>query len=594
MTANGPASFLRPQHLDLLAYLLLNTGKIVTTDQIVDALWQQTAPQTAHRQIQNMLSALRRTLTVPQRTLATLERKPAGYQLRLDDGKLDLELFDTTLAAARSRTQPDGRAALLRQALDLWRGERALAGVHAPFATHWRAHLEEKRGTAWEALFDAELDRANHQGIIPELRAAVAVNPGRECLVAQLMTALYRGGRPADALQVYRQARYRMVQELGLEPGVSLRELQRLILLDDPSLHTRPSVATRSTTVEPSPHHGTSRPTLPVPAQLPPDVRAFAGRRAELASLDGLLRENGESPTAPTIVAITGTAGVGKTALAVRWAHRMCHLFADGQLYVDLRGYDPEQPVSPSDALASFLDALGVRGPEVPAGLDDRAARYRTALAGRRMLVLLDNAATVEQIRPLLPGTPSCVVLVTSRDALAGLVVLLGARRLDLDVLPIADAIALLRRLIGARVDAEAATAELLAEQCARLPIALRVAAELANSHSARKLIDLVGDLTDRLQRLEMLDDCDDPRAAIRAVFSWSYQHLPADAARAFRLISLHPGPSLDVRAAAALAHTDTHHARRALGVLTRAHLVQVDAAGRTGCMTCCARTRMT
>ncbi len=331
-----------------------------------------------------------------------------------------------------------------------------------------------------------------------------------------------------------------------------------------------------------------------VPAQLPADVYAFTGRTAELFELDALVpggdpagqtasAPEGDGSTAVVISAVSGTAGVGKTALAVRWAHRVSAGFGDGQLYVNLRGYDPDLPMSPGDALARFLRGLGVAGEDIPFELDERAARYRTELAGRRVLIVLDNASTVEQVRPLLPGTPAAMVVVTSRDALAGLVAVHGAHRLDLDLLPLPDAVALLRHLIGpTQVDAEPDAAAALAVQCARLPLALRVAAEFA-VRRGEPLTQLVTELADRRQRLDALDAAGDPRAAVTAVFSWSVQHLPADAARLFRLLGLHHGSDLDPYAAAALANTIPVHARRLLDTLARAHLTQPTGAGRYG-----------
>ncbi len=289
---------------------------------------------------------------------------------------------------------------------------------------------------------------------------------------------------------------------------------------------------------------------------------------------------SGPQPSAVVVSAVSGTAGVGKTALAVHWAHRARNRFPDGQLYVNLRGYDPDRPMTAPDALVRFLTALGVSGQDIPLEPDDRAARYRTEVAGRRMLIVLDNAATVEQVRPLLPGTGSCAVLVTSRDSLAGLVVREGAQRLDLDLLPADAARTLLRRLIGPRAEAEPDAVGTLAAQCARLPLALRVAAELAAARPTTPLADLVAELADQQRRLFLLNADGDPRAAVVTVFSWSLRYLPADAARTFRLLGLQPGPDLDAYATAALTGTTPADAQRSLDVLARAHLVQrVDAA---------------
>jgi tetratricopeptide (TPR) repeat protein len=330
-----------------------------------------------------------------------------------------------------------------------------------------------------------------------------------------------------------------------------------------------------------------------VPAQLPADVEVFTGRSQELADLDRLLARTVETTasarvmsgnsTAVVISAVSGTAGVGKTALALRWAHRVRGQFPDGQLYVNLHGFDPEQPLSAADALAGFLRALGLAGQHIPAGLEERAATYRSLLDGRRMLIVLDNASSVEQVRPLLPGAPSCVVVVTSRDSLAGLVARHSARRLDLDLLPLEDAVALLAALIGRRVHAEPEAAATLARLCARLPLALRVAAELAAARPTISLAQLVDELADEQRRLELLDAGGDARTAVRGVFSWSYQHLPAPAAHAFRLIGLHPGPYFDPYAVAALANTSLDQAQQMLDLLSRAHLIQAPHPGRYG-----------
>jgi len=337
---------------------------------------------------------------------------------------------------------------------------------------------------------------------------------------------------------------------------------------------------------------GIPRPTVPtrvVPAQLPGDVDLFTGRAQELAELDSLLtaipthiEATDAGSTAVVISAVSGTAGVGKTALALRWAHRVRGEFPDGQLYVNLRGYDPDQPLSAADVLARFLRALGVAGADIPLEVEERATTYRSLLDGRRTLIVLDNAATVEQVRPLLPGTPSALVVVTSRDALTGLVVRDGARRLDLDLLPPQDAVALLGALIGERVAAEPDAAATLAGQCARLPLALRIAAELAATRPTISLVRLVEELVDQQRRLELLDAGGDPRTAVRAVFSWSYLHLPADA-RAFRLLGLHPGPDFDPYATAALTHTNLEQAQHLLNLLSRAHLIQPTSTGRYG-----------
>ncbi len=318
-----------------------------------------------------------------------------------------------------------------------------------------------------------------------------------------------------------------------------------------------------------------------VPRQLPPAVLHFAGRERELGMLSTLLDEPRHQ--AVVISAISGTAGIGKTALAVQWAHRFAERFPDGQLYANLRGYDAGTPLPAADVLAGFLRALGVDGKEIPPDLAARAAAYRSLLAGRRMLILVDNAHQPEQVRPLLPGTAGCTVLVTSRDTLAGLVARDGAVRLELDVLPLSASVTLLRDLIGGRVDAEPEAAATLAERCCRLPLALRIAAELAVARPPVPLSALVAELADLQHRLDVLDAGGDEPTAVRAAFSWSYRHLDPPSARAFRLVALHPGAELDRYAAAALLDTDPTRAADLLDRLARAHLIHPAGEGRFG-----------
>ncbi|MEV0563583.1 tetratricopeptide repeat protein [Dactylosporangium sp. NPDC050588] len=320
-----------------------------------------------------------------------------------------------------------------------------------------------------------------------------------------------------------------------------------------------------------------------VPAQLPPDVSAFTGREAQLAALDALAVAAADQPTAVFVAVVTGPAGVGKTALAVRWAHHVRDRFPGGQLYVNLRGYDPARPMAAGDALTRFLTALGVAAEDVPVDEDDRAARFRTEVADRPLLLLLDNASSAEQVRPLLPGTASCTVLVTSRDTLPGLVAVDGARRVEVDLLTAGDAEVLLRRLIGARARSAPDAVATLAEQCARLPLALRVAAELIAARPEVTLADLVDELQDQRRRLAVLAAGEDPRASVPAVLSWSVRHLPQPVARAFGLLGLHPGPDFDAHAAASLTGAGLAETRDALALLVRAHLAHRTGPGRYG-----------
>jgi DNA-binding SARP family transcriptional activator/tetratricopeptide (TPR) repeat protein len=556
----------------VLAALLLDAGELVTVGRLAEVLWGADPPPSARVSVQNHVKRLRQALGEAGR--ARIRTEPGGYVMDVAAGELDVSRFQVSLAAARAavRDRQWGQAsAQASAALLLWRGE-PLVGVDSELLVQQAVpYLAEIRLQAWETRLEAEMELGHHGDAIVELRRLTAAHPLREHPHALLMMALQRCGRQAEALTAYRAARRILISQLGAEPGPELRQAHQRVLDGDQSGAAAPGPAPLAP--------GGGRAVAP--RQLPSPVRQFVGRDSELAALTALLDQADTMPDAVLISAIGGTAGVGKTALAVRWAHQVAERFPDGQLYVNLRGYDPDEPLPAADALAGFLRDLGVPGPDIPAGCSERAARFRSLLAGRRMLVVLDNAAQAEQIRPFLPGSPGCVTLVTSRDALAGLVARDGAVRLDLDLLPPAGAVELMRALIGARVDADPAAAYALADRCARLPLALRVAAELAAARPAVSLAELAGELADRQQRLDLLDAGGDPRAGIRAVFSWSYQHLGAGAARLFRLVSLHPGLDFGVQAAAALAATTTVHSRRMLDALARAHLVQAAAPGR-------------
>jgi DNA-binding SARP family transcriptional activator len=554
----------------LLAALLLQAGSPVGADALAEVVWDGSPPPGAEVTLRSHVLRLRRALG-PRAGARLVTRNP-GYLLQAGAEEVDVAWFRRLChdggAALRAGAweRADG---LLGEALGLWRGA-VLADIPAEALRREEGQgLEALRLQAEEWRIDAALHLGGHAELVPGLRSLAARHPLRERFHGQLMLALYRCGRQAEALAAYARARSVLVAELGTEPGPGLQELHQQILSADPAL-TGPA----------RPAEG--GPQRAVPRELPPAVPGFTGRSAELQALTGLLNRLGaQAPGALVISAIGGTAGVGKTALAVHWAHRVADRFPGGQLYVNLRGYDPGPPVPATDALAAFLRALGVPGPDIPPEEDERAARYRSLLAGRRMLVVLDNARSADQVRPLLPGTPACTVLVTSRDTLAGLVARDGAARLDLDLLPLPEAIALLRTLIGPRADAEPEAAARLADQCCRLPLALRVAAELAASRPAASLAGLVSELADLSTRLDLLETGEDPRTQVRTVFSWSYRHLDAEAARTFRLTGLHPGPDLDPHAAAALTSTALPQARRALDTLARAHLISPAAPGR-------------
>lgn len=562
----------------LLAALLLRRGEVVSVADLVDVLWGADPPQSARISVQNYVMRVRIALGEAASLLATM---PGGYVLTVRADQLDVTRFEVLIreasAAARAASWQEA-ATKTSQALGLWRGA-PLADVDAEFLQAREGpQLAELRLQGLEIQIDADLHLGRHREAIGELQRLIAAEPLRERLHELLMLALYADGQQAEAMSAYQHARRVLKAELGTEPGAALQELHQQILTGQPVVAGK----AQADTAPPVSQIG----DRPVPRELPGDVAAFTGRSAELAALDKLLLaqlDSDHQTTAAVISAVSGTAGVGKTALAIHWAHRAAPHFPDGHLHVNLRGYDPRQPLTASDALARFLRALGVPGQEIPAEEAERAARYRSLLTGRQMLILLDNAATVDQVRPLLPGHSDCRVLVTSRDSLAGLVARDGAKRLDLDLLPLDDAVALLRDLVGEAAEADAAAVTKLAEQCARLPLTLRIAAEFAATRPTTPLADLVTDLADEQTRLDLLDTDGDPHTAVRAVFSWSCESLDEDSARTFRLAGLHPGADFELYAVAALTDMTLERARRALDVLTRAHLMQPAAPGRYG-----------
>jgi DNA-binding SARP family transcriptional activator/Tfp pilus assembly protein PilF len=566
----------------VLAALLLDGGELVTVDQLAKVLWGADPPLSARVSLQNHVKRLRQALGEAGRTRIATE--PGGYLIRLEAGELDVSRFQASLAQAEAAGREgswEQASAQASAALLLWRGE-PLADAGSELLAHRAVpFLEEIRLQAWETRLEAEVRLGRSADAVAELRRLTAAHPLREHLHALLMLALEGCGRRGEALAAYQAARRILMDELGAEPGPELRQVHGQILAREADVAAPdPSRPPAVGIVAPAPALPAELPAT-VPQQLPAVVGCFTGRVAELAALTGLLDQTPDVlASAVVISAIGGTAGVGKTALAVQWAHRMAGRFPDGQLYVNLRGYDPEQPVLATDALAGFLRSLGVPGQEIPDEIGERARLYRSRLAGRRVLVLLDNARDGEQVRPLLPGDPGCVAVVTSRDALAGLVAADGARRLDLDVLPLADAARLLRSLIGPRADDDLRAAAELAELCARLPLALRIAAELAAARPKAPLAELVAELA--AARLDGLD-AGDERADLRAVFSWSLRQLPDDVARVFALIGLHPGNDLDADACAALTGTTAASARRVLGRLHRASLLQGSGPGRYG-----------
>jgi len=484
----------------------------------------------------------------------------------LSNDGTDVREVERLLRQAPQSPEPAEVARGLHRALNLWRG-RPLADVTG---VAWLEEQAERLDLLWlrvrQALSEARLAAGEHAQLVPELEQIAADHPLDERVHGQLMLALYRSGRQADALAVYHRLRHTLDEELGIDPGQALRDLETAILRQDPALSAPAAAATLAA------------PPAPVPAQLPSAVPAFTGRTAELARLDALAGLDagaagaGLGPATPATVAIcavSGTAGVGKTALAVHWAHRVAGRFPDAQLYVNLRGFDPAgAALDPGQALRGFLDAFGVPTARIPADLDAQAGLYRSLLAGKRVLVVLDNARSAEQVRPLLPGAPGCLAIVTSRDQLAGLVATEGARPLALDLLTAADARKLLVRRLGAdRAVGEPEAVEAIITACARLPLALTIAAARAATSPGFPLAAIAAELQESGSALDPVDG-GDLATDVRAVFSWSYHALSAGAARLFRLLGLHPGPDIPITGAASLAGIPPGQARTVLPVL--------------------------
>lgn len=641
----------------LLAALLLRANQVVTTEELAEAVWGDRPPGTARVTLQNYVKRLRQALG-PEGYERVVTR-PVGYLAVVGDAELDLARFaglaSQGQAAARTGAWEQA-SAQLSAALSLWRGQ-PLADVPSPWLVAAQSRrLAEMRLTATEARAEADLHLGRHQEVIAELASLAAAEPLRERLHELLMLALYRSGQQAAALAAYRNARRQLIDQVGIEPGPALRELNQQILHSDPALRLpaadgsarsaqpasgqpgngagperartydapardpagqpapgrpsadrngqpgtgqasaelpRPPVPGLAAPGEPGPGHSAAqyasasarRQDRPRPAMLPSAVPGFVGRHAELAALTRLAVPLSPSP-APgdpvTIIAISGTAGVGKTALAVHWARQHTTDFPDGQIYVNLHGFGPTADrLSPADALYALLDALGTPPARIPATLEGRQALYRTLLAGQQILILLDNARDPAHARPLLPGSPGPVTMVTSRNDLTGLIAADGARPLPVDVLPPGEARdILLRRLGPERVAAEADAAAELTGLCARLPLALVITAARAAASPGFTLSSLAAELRDTHHRLDGLSTGEDATDT-RAVFSCSYHSLDPAVARMFRLLGIHPGPDITAPAAASLAGCDVAAARRLLRDLTREHLVTEHAPGR-------------
>lgn len=549
----------------VLAVLLLSADRVVSTDRLIDDVWGDDAPPTVRGLVHSYMSRLRAQLRSAS-AAEVVATRPGGYALCLERGQLDLHVFEDLVEASEldfSEGRGEAAADRLREALALWRGP-ALAGIDADAPAHTAAaRLEERRIAVLERRIEMDLHLGRHGPVLAELSELVALNPLRERLVGLLMLALYRSGRQADSLRVYAAARERLLRELGVEPEPGLRDLERQI---------------RSGAQEPPAAVGPAGAAAPVPPSrapclLPPDIGDFTGRAGELSVATGALV--GEGRDGVPVVALSGSPGVGKTTLAVHLAHLLRDRFPGGQLFVDLGGIEGLR-LEPAQVHAAFLRALGVDNAAIPHDGMERAALYRGLLTGRRVLIVLDNAADESQVRPLLPGSPGCAVIVSSRATLGGLEAVEAMR---LDVLEPAAGLELLARVTGrVRVMAEPPAARAIVDLCGGLPLAVRIAGARLRIKPHWRLDRLVARLRDERRRLDELRIGD---LEVRASLALSYRGLDDTARRAFRCLSLLRAPDFPVWQAAALVDLDLTAAEGLLERLVDAQLLQ--AAGEDG-----------
>jgi DNA-binding SARP family transcriptional activator len=561
-----------PKLRALLATLLLTPGRLVSTDQLADELWGESPPARASNQISVYVHHLRRLIGDSGGQIV-VTRSP-GYQLVLGPGDLDADRFAALVAdgqAALAAGEHRAAAGLLGAALDLWRG-RALADVPAtPLVNAEADRLEWSRVQALELRIEADLGCGRHAEVATELRRLLVDHPLRERLWVLRMQALSGAGRQAEALEVYAEAREVIAAELGVHPGPSLQQAYQDILNADAT-----SAAAGPVSAVTGERAGPAAAAPPAPAQLPADIPDFTGRADQVGELCGLLSAGGDqgSPGAVPVVLVMGSGGLGKTTLAVHAAHLLAEHFGDGQLYASLLG--ATEPADPGEILARFLRDLGVDGGQIPVEAEERAAQYRTRLAGKRVLVVLDDARDAAQVRPLLPGTASCAVLITSRGRLPELS---GSQLMDIDVLAPAEAHALFERVAGReRTQAEPEATVAVLTACAGLPLAIRIAGARLASRGGWNVRTLAGRLSDERRRL---DELRAGNLAVRACFEVSFASLAgatgpggADPARVFRLLGVWTGPSISLPAAAALLGVGEQVAQDALEVLVDAHLL--------------------
>lgn len=552
--ADGSVGSRRGLQGQLLATLLVHVNQVVSADRLIEAMWGPNLEAGTVHRLQTHVYRLRHLLD----DSADITSEAGGYVLSANAANVDAQRFETLVQDAKEigAQDPQRSVEYLRQALSLWRGD-AFDGIDVPEVRSHALRLEDLKLVALEQLYAAELKSGQYDLVSNELPSILDAHPLRERLHELLVMSHALNGRQADALAGYRRARKVMVEELGVEPGARLRELEIQILKGEP--------------VEPqSPAPKASA----APAQLPAGPGSFVGREDELIQLNGLLPEH----QGRHIATVTGGGGMGKTAMALQWAHQHRANFPDGQLYMDLRGYGPDAPIEPRTVLLRFLRGLGVDPQQIPDDLEERSALFRSQTADRRILILLDNARGVEQVRPLLPGSPSCSVIITSREALTGIAVQDGAHQISLQRMTEDESTALVTQLLDVPQVPQGATN--LAELCAYLPLALRIAVERVRAFGAEGLGELLADLKDESSTLDVLDGGDEG-SSVRRVFLWSYQALDDAAGWLFRCFGNSLVRVISVPALAAAAGMDSRTARRGLASLLRAHLIEPVGNGR-------------
>jgi DNA-binding SARP family transcriptional activator len=582
-TPHGWTSIHAAQQRIVLAVLAAETGQLITVDRLVEEIWGERPPRTAVGVVRGYVLRLRKALGGGADN--PILTRGAGYELAVADDDVDALVFRRLVVSGRQALEGKDLVAgvgRLSEALALWRGP-ALADVAMTRSVDAHARrLEQDRLAAMEDLIGGQIDLGRHDDVIGEAQRLVADHPLRERPWGQLMVALHRAGRRADALDTYQRARAVLREQLGLEPSAQLRELQLAILSGDAEMSDLTADAVAVSEANRSPVVATlaQPPHRPPRIDLPSDVANFVGRDGQLKQLDALLDDG--NPAAPTVTSIVGTAGVGKTALAVHWAHLVAHRFPDGTLFVNLRGFDPTGPArTVADAVQALLDALEEPVQQAPTSLDSQLRRYRSALAGRRMLLVLDNARDAGQVRPLLPGSGGCFVVVTSRSSLTGLTVADGAQPVALDLMVPAEARALLAARLGeTRVAAEPDAVTEIIDRCAGLPLALAVAAAHAANRPRFALSELAGELRAGYPALAAVSG-EDTATDVRAVFTCSYRALNDELAGLFRLLGLHPGPHVTPAAAASLAGLSAAQVQPMMMMLAEANLLAEPEPGR-------------